>query len=61
MRRPARGGTTHPGMPRPGYGFGRALRPSPGLVVPKQQWHDPEWWSAIELEPKSRAEAVSDR
>jgi hypothetical protein len=30
MRRPAKGGTTHPTQPRPGMGFGRPLRPQPG-------------------------------
>ena len=33
MRRPAQGGTTHPTQQRPGMGFGRPLRPRPGLVV----------------------------
>jgi hypothetical protein len=29
MRRPAKGATSHPPLPRPGYGFGRPLRPRP--------------------------------
>ena len=33
MRRPAKGGTTHPTQQRPGMGFGRPLRPRPGLAV----------------------------
>ena len=33
MRRPAKGGTTHPTQQRPGMGFGRPLRARPGLVV----------------------------
>jgi hypothetical protein len=33
MRRPAKGGTTHPTQQRPGMGFGRPLRPRPGPVV----------------------------
>ena len=33
MRRPAKGSTTHPTQQRPGMGFGRPLRPRPGLVV----------------------------
>ncbi len=34
MRRPARGGSTHPAMRRPGMGFGRPLRARPELVSP---------------------------
>jgi hypothetical protein len=30
MRRPAKGGTTHPTQQRPGMGYGRPLRPRPG-------------------------------
>ena len=33
MRRPAKGGTTHPTQQRPGMGFGRPLRPRPGPVA----------------------------
>ena len=32
MRRPAKGGTTHPTQERPGMGYGRPLRPRPGPV-----------------------------
>ena len=32
MRRPAKGGTTHPTQQRPGMGYGRPLRPRPGPV-----------------------------
>jgi hypothetical protein len=32
MRRPAKGGTTHPNQERPGMGYGRPLRPRPGPV-----------------------------
>jgi hypothetical protein len=33
MRRPAKGGTTHPTLSRPGMGFGRPLRARPGVSV----------------------------
>jgi hypothetical protein len=33
MRRPAKGGTTHPNQERPGMGYGRPLRPRPGPVA----------------------------
>ena len=33
MRRPAKGGTTHPTQPRPGMGYGRPLQPQRGRVV----------------------------
>lgn len=33
MRRPAKGGTTHPTQARPGMGYGRPLRPRPGPVA----------------------------
>jgi hypothetical protein len=33
MRRPAKGGTTHPTQQRPGMGYGRPLRPCPGPVA----------------------------
>ena len=33
MRRPAKGGTTHPTQERPGMGYGRPLRPRPGPVA----------------------------
>jgi hypothetical protein len=33
MRRPAKGGTTHPTQQRPGMGYGRPLRPRPGPVL----------------------------
>jgi hypothetical protein len=33
MRRPAKGGTTHPTQQRPGMGYGRPLRPRPGPVA----------------------------
>jgi hypothetical protein len=33
MRRPAKGGTTHPTQQRPGMGYGRPLRPQPGPVA----------------------------
>jgi hypothetical protein len=34
MRRPAKGGTTHPTQARPGMGYGRPLRPRPGPLAP---------------------------
>lgn len=50
MRRPAKGGTTRPGLSRPGHGFGRALRPRPSRRHAPQPWlEDPEWWAAIEI------------
>jgi hypothetical protein len=33
MRRPAKGGTTHPTQQRPGMGYGRPLRPRPAPVA----------------------------
>jgi hypothetical protein len=33
MRRPAKGGTTHPMQARPGMGYGRPMRPRPAPVV----------------------------
>jgi hypothetical protein len=33
MRRPAKGGTTHPTQVRPGMGYGRPLRPRPGPIT----------------------------
>ena len=33
MRRPAKGGTTHPTQERPGMGYGRPFRPRPGPVA----------------------------
>jgi hypothetical protein len=33
MRRPAKGGTTHPNQQRPGMGYGRPLRARPGPVA----------------------------
>ena len=33
MRRPAKGGTTHPTQVRPGMGYGRPLRPRPGPIA----------------------------
>jgi hypothetical protein len=33
MRRPAKGGTTHPTQQRPGMGYGRPLRARPGTVA----------------------------
>jgi hypothetical protein len=33
MRRPAKGGTTHPTQQRPGMGYGRPMRPRPGPVA----------------------------
>jgi len=33
MRRPAKGGTTHPTQQRPGMGYGRPLRPPRGRVA----------------------------
>ena len=62
MRRPAKGGTTRPGLSRPGHGFGRPLKPRPSRSRAPQPWlDDPEWWAAIEIpvEPTGR-ERVSD-
>jgi hypothetical protein len=61
MRRPARGGTTRPGMSRPGYGFGRSLRPEPPRDLKPRPWLDPDWWSAVEIDVAPRSETVSDR
>jgi hypothetical protein len=61
MRRPPKGGTTRPLHARPGNGYGRPLRPEPDRALSPRPWLDPEWWSAIELEPSPRAEAVADR
>ncbi|MGZ4691678.1 MAG: hypothetical protein ACXVKA_15455 [Acidimicrobiia bacterium] len=46
---------------RPGNGFGRPLRPKPERALSPRPWLDPEWWSAIVLEPPSRSEAVAER
>jgi hypothetical protein len=61
MRRPAKGGTTRPLNSRPGHGYGRPLRPDPNREPKPQLWHDPDWWSAIELEPSSRSEVMTER
>ena len=61
MRRPAKGGTSRPLNSRPGYGFGRPLRPDPNRELKPRPWLDPDWWSAIELEPTPRSEVFSDR
>jgi len=61
MRRLAKGGTTRPGMSRPGYGFGRPLRPLPERALSPRPWLDPEWWSAIELGAIERSEVAAKR
>ena len=48
MRRPAKGGTTHPTQARPGMGFGRPLRPRP------------DWWCAPTSRPRSRPSSAGD-
>jgi hypothetical protein len=61
MRRPSRGATTRPGMPRPGYGFGRPLKPRPQLDVSPRPWLEPEWWSAIDIHVIERSEKLAER
>ena len=61
MRRPATGGTARPQNSRPGNGFGRPLRPEPARDLSPRPWLDPEWWSAIVLDPPPRSGAVSER
>jgi hypothetical protein len=60
IRRAAKGGTTHPSLARPGYGFGRPLRPDPDRRPDRRPWLDPGWWLAsTELaEPGERERAV---
>ncbi len=61
MRRPVKGGTSRPLNSRPGYGFGRPLRPDAKPRAEAAAWLDPDWWSAIDLEPSSRSEVVTER
>ena len=53
MRRPPKGGTTRPGLSRPGHGYGRPLRPRPGRDLSPRPWLDPSWWAAIEIPARS--------
>jgi hypothetical protein len=61
MRRPAKGGTTRPGLSRPGHGYGR-VKPRPARSLVARPWlDDPEWWAAIEIPVDApRREPVSD-
>ena len=61
MRRPAKGGTTRPVNSRPGYGYGRPLRPEPDRDLSPRPWLDPEWWSAIEIDITPRSEVGAER
>lgn len=46
MRRGLRGGTSRPGSPRPGMGFGRPLRAMPPRADARRDWPEAEWWAA---------------
>jgi hypothetical protein len=66
MRRPAKGGTTHPSAARPGYGYGRPLKPDPDRQVDGRPWLEPDWWlgaaEAIDLTGRAgTAGAVAER
>lgn len=73
MRRPAKGGTSHPPVNRPGQGYGRPLRPRPDLGADRgpdrdaddRPWLDPEWWvtgevADAEAPAASRSGAVAE-
>jgi len=53
MRRPAKGGTSHPPLNRPGHGYGRPLRPRPDrgpeAAADDRPWLDPQWWVTGEV------------
>jgi hypothetical protein len=48
-------------MARPGYGFGRPIRPELTRDLSPRPWMDPEWWSAVEIEIGPRPEVAAER
>lgn len=64
MRRGVKGGTTHPALPRPGYGYGRPLRPSPERRAgAERDWREPATWFEHEdaLDLTGRTEVTAER
>jgi len=66
MRRALKGGTTHPALARPGYGYGRLQRPSPERRAggrAARDWQEPESWIAPPetVDLTGRAEATAAR
>jgi hypothetical protein len=62
MRRAAKGGTTHPPLGRPGYGYGRPLRPRPEQRAEGRPWLEPRWWvTATEAAAEPDRGAVAER
>jgi hypothetical protein len=59
MRRGAKGGTTHPTLSRPGYGYGRPLRPRPERTATGRPWLDPRWWLAVDASDADRPSVPS--